>query len=131
MTFNKFLKRLYKAYPYLNDTRLEYANAWGITQFSPQESSIVFYLEALRPLQNSSRFIKRFGKSKSFNDFLIKTILHEVCHVHQYLYDYKKFCVGSHEIDITIEHDRHPLEIAADQFARKEFKRWHLTKLKF
>lgn len=127
-----------KRYPFLKDTFIDIdksSPAYGLsnTAFSPPAleggGTITLVISELKDkwIHEQPRFLRRFGKVRNFEQFILITFLHEIAHVKQFRErSPKELAVLYRTVDDSKTHDENPLEIEADNWARKELKHWKI-----
>lgn len=132
MTYNQLIKEVKKKYKdLLKDVRIEILDTFCFTEYQVLQKSIIVSTIQLKASINKKRFIKRFGRAKTFNHGLLIYLLHEIGHVKQEVeYGIETLYREQRNIIDSENHDGNWLEIEADRFARQEAKKWDLTKLK-
>ena len=125
-----------KRYPFLKDTFIEIdqeSPAYGVfdTGYKPPVfetgGSITITLAELKDkyTHERRRFTKRFGQFRTFEQFLLLVLLHEIAHAKQYYeHDRRELDVVYRTVEDRKTHDENPLEVAADKWSRAEFKKW-------
>jgi len=128
-TFVKIEKQLRKRYSFLADVSIDVNEGYGIagaTRYHPASQSINIDLNALRECYNTKRFVKRLGKHKTFEDFVLVILLHEICHAKQHQ------TIPEHRLNAALNqigpfdvasHDESWVEKEADKWARREFSK--------
>ena len=128
--FEKIVVQLHKRYSFLADVEIDVCEGYGIagaTAHSPfQNGAILLDLLALKKVFKTPRFEKRLGKVKTFNEFVLLVLLHEIAHVHQ------RLTILDDRINVTLRksgystkrgHDECWVEQEADKWARREFSK--------
>jgi len=130
--YNKLIKQAQSRYKFLKGITIDIDEGYGIegaTKYNDFQKSINLDLKALRAVFNTKRFVRRLGHHKTFDNFVLVILLHEIAHALQY----QTFPV--HKLEASVggiiqgdaeSHDECWVEIAADKWARKELKRWIL-----
>ena len=117
-----------KRYPFLVATEIDIAAGYGIhgaTGYKHASNSIYLDLKELREAYGTSRYLGRFGNIKTFEDFVLAVLLHEIAHVQQFQNgDPHELAVEYRTVFEAGTHDENLLEVVADQWARQEFKKW-------
>lgn len=127
--FETIGNRLHKRYAFLKDVQFDVVEGYGIegaTGYQPASSSIYIDLEALRKVYNTPRFVRRLGRHKTFESFVLAVLLHEIAHARQYqttpehllkaaVNEISPFDAGSH--------DESWVEQEADKWSRQEFRK--------
>lgn len=128
--FEKIVVKLRKRYSFLEGVTFDICEGYGIvgaTGYQPPSSSIYVDLVALRKVYNTPRFNRRLGRHKTFEDFVLAVLLHEIVHARQHqtipehlfqsaLNEISPFDAGSH--------DESWVEKEADKWARQELRKW-------
>ncbi len=134
--FEKIVTQLRKRYSFLADVEIDVCEGYGTvgaTGYRPASQSINIDLEALRKCYNTSRFNRRLGKHKTFDDFVLVTLLHEICHAkqHQTVAEHR-FVASLNQIEAfdAESHDESWIEQEADKWARREFSKGKTRKSK-
>lgn len=119
--------RLRKRYAFLKDVTFDICEGYeiaGATGYRQGSSSIYVDLEALKKVYNTPRFVRRLGRHKTFESFVLVILLHEIFHArqHQTIPDHL-FNAALNEITPgdKVSHDESWVEQEADKWARQEF----------
>jgi hypothetical protein len=125
-----------KRYPFLKDTFIEIdqespAYGTGNTAYTPPAleggGSITIVVAELRDkfAHERARFERRFGKFRTFEQFVLLTFLHEIAHARQFSEgNHRALHIAYRTVVDTKTHDKNVVEVAADEWARQESKKW-------
>ncbi len=128
--FETIVKRLQKHYSFLEGVPIDVAEGYGlkrVTAYDPNQNSIYLDLKALKKVYNTPRFVRRLGRVKSFREFVLLVLLHEIAHVQQFqtIPDHRlSAAAGELNYETDQGHDECWLEKEADEWARREFRKW-------
>jgi len=127
--FEKIVKRLYRVYPFLEGVSIDVCEGYGLekaTTHNPRQNSILLDLLALKKIFKTPRFEKRLGKVKTFDEFVLLILLHEIAHVEQFqtIPDHRiNAAIRESDYDTAQGHDECWVEQEADTWARKAFRK--------
>lgn len=128
--FEKIETQLRKRYSFLEGVAIDVTEGYGLaiaTCYSPANRSINIDLKSLRKAHRTERYVRRFGTQKTFADFVLVILLHEICHAKQHhtIPDHK-LIVSLNQIQTgdVASHDESWVEQEADKWARVELRKW-------
>lgn len=128
-TFEKIVEQLHRRYSFLSEVFIDVTEGYGLptaTCYYPGSSSINIDLQALKKCYNTNRYVRRFGKQKTFKQFVLAILLHEICHAnqHQTIPEHRLIAslnqIQPHD---AASHDESWVEKEADEWAIKELRK--------
>lgn len=133
--YDKLIKRAKTRYSFLRETFIEvddesiFPGLGANTQYQPSwegltKGSITIVASQVKWEQTTARYHKRLGPYKTYDQFFLLILLHEIAHVWQrQQYGDKQFNEAYRTVLDSQTHDENWLEVEADKWARAEFKR--------
>ena len=128
--FEKIETQLRKLYSFLEGVSIDITEGYGLdvaTCYRPASQSINLDLKSLRKAHGTERYVRRFGSQKTFEEFVLVILLHEICHAKQH------HTVPTHRLIASLNqiqpgdvesHDESWVEQEADEWARVELRKW-------
>lgn len=129
--FEKIVEQLHKRYSFLEGVSIDVNEGYGLdvaTCYRLESQSINIDLKALRKSHQTERYVLRFGAQKTFADFVLVILLHEICHAKQFqTISEHRLLASIREIQPYDEasHDECWVEQEADTWARQELRKWN------
>jgi len=95
----------------------------GSTNYNDGTKSITMFLCSLKSAHRSGFYRGRLG-DVAFRDLVVLVLLHEIRHVWQWQKKGREYMTKRvSSVRMAMDHDSHPLERAADLFAKREYAR--------